>query len=243
MLEFRLKQPLAFPGGRAPRLNRTHPLFSQAHFLNAAVARGKGMLDLVTGVFAGGTTTLTGNDESGPYVYSNDNAGTAECTFPVVATAFQFLTWGCIFKLAPGSMRGYCFTADVNTGLFVSAQTINFLLGNATWAAFTGVAGHAYFAFANSATGSAGGTRTATLVDLNTGQVFQTRVAVTGGNSPINPVAALVPYSTFVIATRVYAMFASGSTLAPPAVQPAATFYSLDMIMGGLSNPWALWYA
>lgn len=242
MLELRLQKSFAFPAGRQARLNRAHPLFSQAHFLTAAVAQGKGMRDLVTGAYAGGSTTLSGADENGPYVWSNDGAGTATCSFATPTTTFEFGAWGCIFKLAPGAGRQYVFAYAGNSGVFINGATITFQITGGALANFNGIAGHTYFGLQNNATGTASKQRTSLLVDLTTGQVSPTLTASTG-NVIVSPVAGLVTASTFVGNCRLYAMFASGSVLTPPAVNPAACFFSIDQFMSGVKDPWGLWYA
>ena len=240
MLEFRLRQPFVFPG-RAPRLNLAHPLFSQAHFVSAAVVQGKSLVDLVTGQIATNTTTISGFDENGPYIWSNDAAGTATITLTAPATSFQFITWGCIFKVIGLGGRGYVYSAATgNTGIFVINSTIEFTISGGVIASFPATAGHTYFAFANNAVATASKSRTMVLVDLTTGQVF-TSVSTSSINVVLTP-QALVPYGTFTNSTRLYSSFASGSSLTPPAVQPAACFYSIDQIISGLSNPWSLWY-
>jgi hypothetical protein len=242
MLELRRKPPLAFPA-KTPRLNRAHPLYNQAHFFNAAVARGKGMYDLVTETFVGGSTTLDGRDENGSYIYSNDGAGTGICSFSVVGTTFQWITWGCIFKLL-GVGRQYVFACSNtnNLGIFLNGTGISFNITGGTQVTFTGINGHTYFAFANNATGTATKNRTFMLVDLTTGQVFQASNSSTG-NIILSPISGLAPSGAFVGNARLYTMFASGSVLTPPAQNPAAHFFSIDAIMGGVIDPWSLWYA
>lgn len=239
MLEFRLRQPFVFPA-RTPLLNRAHPLFSQAHFTNAAVAQGKSLVDLVTGQVATNTTTLSGFDENGPYIWSNDAAGTATVTLTAPSTTFNFVTWGCIFKIVSNSGRGYVYTPASTTGIFIINSTVEFVLNNGAYGSFQVTPGHTYFAFSNNSVATASQRRTAVLVDLSNGQVFISTSA-SSANIILNP-QALVPYSTSISTARLYASFASGSVLVPPAVQPASCFYSIDQIMSGLSNPWNLWY-
>ena len=202
------------------------------------------MIDLVTGAFQGGTTTLAGTDENGPYVYSNDSAGTGAVSFPVLAGSMGWHTWGVIFKLAAGSGRGYAISLAANTGIAIFSQSINFYIGGGGWGtAVTGIAGHTYFAFTNNAVGTASLTKTGILIDLVNGQTWVMRASATG-NFGITPIAACSLLGTFIINTRVYAIFASASAgPVPPALQPAPTFYSIDQIMNAIKDPWGLWYA
>ena len=241
MLEFRLRQPFAFPFGRQPRLNRLHPLFSQQHIIAAVVPNGKTLVDLVTGQVASGTTTQCGTDNNGPYIYSNDTVGTSACSFPGNSSTFQFITLGCIFKILNASGRSYPWETS-NTGWFLVGQTMETVVNNGNWFSVTLTLGHTYFSFVNNSVGTASGTKTVVYVDLDTGQVFMARAASTG-NVVTSPVIALNPYSNYLSTIRLYAAFVTGSILIPPAVQPAAMFGSIDQIMAGLANPWSLWYA
>jgi hypothetical protein len=239
MLEFRLKPRHAFPA-RPARLNRAHPLFNQLHFVAAFVAQGAGLRDLVTGVYGTNTTTLGGTDENGPYVYSADSAGTAAITIPGPVVGFQFGCWGCIFKLSLIG-RQYVFAVVSGSGFLTNGANVSFNVNNGTVVNFVGIPGNTYFAFMNNAVGTAGLNRTCVLVDLTTGKTFM----FTGASTiqlAFNPMLALVVNSA-ISNNRLYAAFACGSTLVPPAVNPAPTYYSIDQIMAGLSDPWALWYA
>ena len=239
MLELRLKPPLAFPG-RAPRLNRQHPLFSNQHIISAPVAQGKALVDLATGQVATNTTTLAGMDHNGSYIWSNDNAGTATVSLTGNPSTFNFMTMGCIFRLISASGRGNVYATN-NTGFFIINTTASFLINNGSWWSAALIPGHAYFCFLNNAVGTASATKTGVVVDLDTGQV-QTIRAAASGNLQLGPILALQVISTFVQTTRFYAGFMTGSVLIPPAVQPTATFGSIDQIMGGIADPWSLWY-
>lgn len=242
MLNLNLKPPLVFPS-KAPVLNRQHPLFSQQHFIHAAVARNGGLLDMLTGTFATNTTTLGGVDENGHYIWSNDTAGTATVSMTPLnsSTSFQFWNWGCIFKFI-ATNRQYIWAVDSPpSGIWTNAGNITFLLVNGTVVAFPGIQGHTYFALYCNSVGTANQSRTCVLVDMTTGQVSMfTQPSL--DNITVNVVNAL-QVSSGVCANRLYASFFCGSVLVPPAVTPAATFYSIDQIMAGISNPWSLWYA
>jgi hypothetical protein len=241
MLEFRLKPPNAFPIGRQPRLNRAHPLFNQQHNVATLVSIPGGMKDLVTGAIVTNTTTLYGVDRNAPYIWSNDSAGTATCSFTVTAVSQNWYNWGCIFMLG-GTGRQYVAGCSGNTGLFTNGLSISFVAAGGTIVSFTGVAGHIYFAFLCNAVGTAAMNRTCTLVDLTTGQVFQS-ITASSGNLVINPVFGLGTSGAFTGNCRLYAHFFDGSILSPPAVNPYAHFLSIDKIMAGIADPWGLWYA
>ena len=241
MLNLGIRNPYIFPG-RPPKLNRAHPLYGVGHMQNASVAQGAGMIDLVTGVYAAGTTTLMGNDENGPYVWSNDGAGTAACTWSSSGATVHYVTWGCIFKLTTGSGRGYPWNYAGNSGVFLNGLVINFnITGGTIGTGITGIAGHTYFAFCNNATGGANLTRTNVLIDLTTGQVSQTRTPSTG-NVVVNPITGIGLAGAFNSNTRLYAGFMMSTALVPPIVQPSPTFYSADQINAGIADPWGLWY-
>lgn len=243
MLDLRIKPQNAFPG-RAPRLNRAHPLFSQGHTVFAGVARGKGIFDLVSGTFNGGVNTLGGSDENGPFVYtlSTDTGGSGQCSFsPTGATNFSFISWGVIFKLPAGGGRGWPIALNTNTGLWLVGQSLAYELSNGNYWTPVGIAGHTYFAFANNAVGSAVLQKTAVLFDMTTGQV-QTNRSASAGNINASPISINGPAGTFQGPQRTYCAFATASALVPPAVQPAPCFYSIDQIMAGVKDPWGLWY-
>lgn len=246
MLEFRLRQPLVFPAGRRPRVNRAHPLFNPQHFTHCAVANGGSnvngqgsLVDLLSGAIGTNTTTLGGVDKNGPYVWSNDSAGTAAISMSGPATSFNFTCWGIIFQLN-GTNRQYIWAVSTNTGFWSNGLNINFELSNGSQASFNGIAGHTYFLFMNNAPGTASQQRTMVGVDLDTGKVFMFQ-NLSSGNVVLNPISAL-EVSSGVCTNRLYASFCCGSSLVPPAVTPPATFYSIDQIMGGIKDPWGLWY-
>lgn len=206
------------------------------------VAQGNGLVDLLqNGSFSTNTTTLGGTDENGPYIWSNDSAGTATTSQAGPTTTFNFNCWGCIFKYNAGANRQYVwgFGAGGNTGFWQNSSTINFVVNNGVLATFTIIPGHTYFAFTNNGRATSGLIRTCTLVDLTTGRVYQAFVAA-AVNLIVNPIQGLT-ISVGVANNRLYAAYAGGSVLVNGFV-PAPMFYSVDMIMAGLANPWALWY-
>ena len=239
MLEFRLKQPLIKPPYRAPKLNLAHPLYSP-HCYSATVAQGAGIRDLVTGASAGGSTTLSGVDEGGPYVWSNDAAGTAICALTPASVSYSFFAWGCIFKLMPGTIQ-YHYIYQAQSGVLVNGTSIDFYLANGNIIGFTGAYGHIYFACQNQSVATATLIRTCTLVDLNTGRIFQ-ELGASSGAITSSTIAALTNYSTDVNNTRFYCGFAMGSTTVPPAVNPAPPFWSADQILAGARDPWSFWH-
>lgn len=242
MLDLHLQEPFVFPAGRVPRLNRAHPLCSQQHIVYAAVAQGNCLVDLVSGQQGTNTTTLGGVDQNGPYVWSNDSAGTATITMTGPATSFNFQCWGAIFQLR-GTNRQFIWNFNATaSGFFTINNTIYFYVAGGSQASFAVPAGHTYFCFQNNAVGTASQTRTFVCVDLTTGQVYMAQGASVD-NFVISPIKALVVEVGTVCTNRLYAAFACGSVLVPPAVCPPATFYSIDQIMAGLKDPWGLWYA
>jgi hypothetical protein len=244
MLEMRVQQPFVRPALRPPRLNRAHPLWSQKNGIYCSVAQSNGMYDLVSGLFSTNTTTLGGTDENGPYCYSNDSAGTATISQTGPTTSFQFTCWGIIFKYLGSGNRQYIwgFGPSGNTGFWQNAANATFLINNGTIIAFAGMlTGHTYFACQTNSVGTASENRTSTLVELTTGRIWQYAAASTG-NLVVNPIQSFT-VSIGVSPNRLYAAFATGSVLIPPAVNPASTFWSVDQILGGIMNPWSLWYA
>lgn len=246
MLNFRLQQNNVRPSGRQPMLNRAHPFFHQQHIVFAGVAQGKGVLDLVTNVWSGGSATLSGSDANGPYVYTTDTSGSGlgACSFAGISTnPLEFVTFGCILWLAPGAGRGYPLALITpNTAIWIVGQAIEFVQSGGNAGSFTGIAGHTYLFVVRNAVGTASQQRYLYLLDLNTG-IVQFTSSTSSGNFTLGPVVALSNTTTFQSLSRFYCGFATGSVLVPPAVQPAATFYSIDQFMAGLADPWGLWYA
>jgi hypothetical protein len=241
MLNFNLQNPFTKPALRQPRLNLLHPFYSK-NIQFAGVAQAGGVTDLLTGNKAVGTTTLSGTDENGHYVWSNDGAGTATCSFAGLAINYEFQTFGCIFKLI-GTSLGWIFTVQTsNTGFVCNGLAIDFELSNTNDLSLTGQAGHTYFVFMTNCVATAALQRFMVLLDLVTGQRWVVR-QTGAGNVVFQPITALTIFSSDVCHNRFYAGFACGSVLIPPAVNPAATFYSIDQIMAGMSDPWSLWYA
>jgi hypothetical protein len=241
MLDLRFQQPFVRPANRPAKLNRQHPLFSQKNMICAAVAVSGGMHDLITETTVTNTTTLTGNDHNGQYIWSNDLAGTATINFPQAAVSAQFNCWGSIFRCM-GTGRQYLNGTTTNTAFFTNGSVFSFDIAGGTELSITLVNGHTYFAFQNNAVGTASQNRTMILVSLTTGQVWTQSQASTGNITP-NPTFGLGVAGAFTGNWRLYAMFWTASVLVPSAVQPAATFYSVDQQMAGLANPWSLWYA
>lgn len=243
MLNLNITNPITFPG-RAPRLNRAHPLFN-TNLLCAAYSVKGGMTDLITGLSAFGTTTLSAVDENGPSIWSNDAAGTATVKFLTAnVTTYNFLSWGSIFKYVPGgSGRIYLTGFGTNSGWFINGATLSFQVVGGTNASVALLPGHTYFAMQTNAVGTAAASRFSCIVDLDTGivQIFR---SASSANLAATNTFALQPAAAFTQTSRVYAMFLSAAVLIPPAVQPAAgCFYSTDQVMAALSDPWGLWYA
>jgi hypothetical protein len=242
MINLNLGQRLIVPKS-APRLNTAHPLYSANHMVAAHVASGLGLRDLVTGAYGTNTGVVTGFDENGNYCMSptSDGTGTINMTGPT--TSYQYATWGCIFKMADGGGRQYvwCFGSP-QTGLFINGLNISFNIQGGTIVNFVGKAGHTYFAIQTNAVGTAALNRTCALLDMTTGQVFIYQGASTV-NLVLNPFSAFVVVISTVCKNRLYAGFATGTVLVPPAVTPSPTFYSMDQIMAALQDPWGLWYA
>jgi hypothetical protein len=241
MINLDLGQRLIVPNS-APSLNTAHPLYSANHMVAAHVASGPGLRDLVTGAFGTNTGVVTGFDENGNYCMSPTSDGTGTISMTGSTTTYAFCTWGCIFKMGDGSGRQTVWGFGSGTGLFMSGLSINFNVTNGSQASFTGKAGHTYFAIQTNSVGTAALNRICALLDMTTGQVFIFQGASTG-NLVINPFSAFVVAVSSVCKLRLYAAFATGSVLVPPAVTPSPTFFSMDQIMAAFQDPWGLWYA
>ena len=247
MLNFRLSQSLVKPSGRAPRLNLAHPLCNQKNILFAAVAKGAGFLDLVSGAYATNAAVSSGIDMNGPWASSTTSTGTGAVSFPAPNVSYQFMTWGIIFRwtiLAVSTQFPLSFGSPANTGLVVNATNgISFYLINSGLFTLPVTIGNGtYFCFMSNAVGTASLQRTMVIVNLTTGQIWITKSASINNINPTPSFILLNPVSN-VNSLRLYAAFVTGSVLVPPAVNPAATFYSIDQVMGGIQDPWGLWYA
>jgi hypothetical protein len=243
MLEFRLKPPFACPPLRTPRINRAHPLFNQQHIVHLSVARGAALVDLLTGAVGTNTTTLGGVDSNGPYIWSNDNAGTATISMPTSAggAANNFNTFGAIFQLRGTNRQIVWGISNPLCGFFNINASLNFNVAGGTVATFNCQPGHTYFGVQTNAVATASQQRISALLDLTTGQVFWAQTA-SANNLVMTPAQALVVETGTICTNRLYAAFACSTALVPPAVNPAATFYSIDQIMAGFRDPWGLWY-
>lgn len=247
MLDFRLRPRLQYPAGRQPRLNLAHPLISQQSVLFAGVAEGKGFRDLVSNVYATNTNVIGGVDENGPWAGSSTASGTGQISFAAPSISYQYMTWGIIFKwtiTAVSTMLPLSFGSPANNGILVIATSgiIFDVSGGTVFNIPVGLGNGTYFCFMNNAVGTATQTRTCTICNLLTGQIWIGRSASSANLVPAPSFNLFTPSSN-VSSLKLYAAFATGSVLVPPAVTPAAFFYSIDQIMSALADPWGLWYA
>lgn len=246
MLNFNLRPPVQFRGsGRAPQLNRRHPLFPMGgQLIQAVVAEGAGLRDLLSGTYQTGTV-LQGCDENGPYITSVSTTGPV--TFTVPATSYNFINYGCIFKLGNNTgagfqiVYGFGSTGSAQCGIFTSGNNIEFTESGGDIGAVAGQPGHTYLALWRNSVATAGVQKILMLLDMTAGTLVQSYQS-SSGNIVVNPINALQYINGSLGTNRLYAGFIAGSLLIPPAVQPQAAFLSIDQIMGGLADPWGLWY-
>jgi hypothetical protein len=230
---------------RTPRLNVTHPLYTQNHNSFAGVAGQGGFVDLLTNTFATNTAVTYGVDENGPYVYNNAGTSSGTITFPGINSSANFTHMGCIFKHMGGGNRGYILCINGNTGWFLNGSTVDFLITNGTVASFVGVPGHTYYCIQTDGPATSGLPRMVFAYDMTTGIVVSVQGVTVAGNIPNTPITLCAP-SIGTTTHRVYAGFSGGSVGAPfnsPWYQIPPIFFSVPQVLSTLQNPWSLWYA